>query len=123
MPTASIPALRDCLDREMERLELWPARAPWIRHAVAAHPRDAFAPPRLWAWDGHHYVPVDRGRDEERWAREVYSSPYRAAVTQVTGGVASSSLSCASVVVDMLDSLLLEEGHKVLELGTATARA
>ncbi|MGP3989342.1 protein-L-isoaspartate O-methyltransferase [Streptomyces sp. 3N207] len=38
----------------------------------------------------------------------------------MTGGVASSSLSCCSVVVDMLDSLKLEEGHTVLELGTAT---
>jgi len=41
-------------------------------------------------------------------------------VTQVTGGVPTSSLTCQGVVVDMLDSPLLESGHRVLELGTGT---
>ncbi|MEU2086748.1 methyltransferase domain-containing protein [Streptomyces albus] len=105
---------------EMERCGQWPERSPWIRQAVEALPRHHFAPGRLWVWDGFAYVPLDREKDEQRWAEEVYGGPYDPAVTQVTGGVPSSSLSCCAVVADMLDSLLLEEGHTVLELGTAT---
>jgi protein-L-isoaspartate(D-aspartate) O-methyltransferase len=52
--------------------------------------------------------------------REVYGDPFAAAVTQVRGGLATSSLSCTAVVVDMLDSLLLEPGQRVLELGSGT---
>ncbi|MFC9747910.1 methyltransferase domain-containing protein [Streptomyces niveus] len=79
-------------------------------------------PERVWSWDGYGYVPVDRAVDPERWAAEVYGDPDAAVVTQVTDGLPSSSLSCEAVVVDMLDSLLLEPGHQVLELGTGTGR-
>jgi protein-L-isoaspartate(D-aspartate) O-methyltransferase len=108
------------LAAQMERRGAWPDRSPWIREAVDALPRDEFAPGRLWHWDGHAYAPVDREKDPERWADEVYAGPDEAAVTQVTDGRASSSLSCQAVVVDMLDSLLLEPGQRVLELGTGT---
>lgn len=112
---------RDRLVREMERDGLWPSRAPWIRRAMTETvPREEFAARRLWRWDGHAYVPVERDVEPERWAEEVYGGPYDPAVTQVSDGVATSSLSCPSVVADMLDSLLLEPGHTVLELGTAT---
>jgi len=108
------------LTAAMERRGEWPERSPWIRQAVDAVPRHLFAPDRLWRWDGHAYVPVDRGTDPDRWAAEVYGGPDDPAVTQVTDGRASCSLSCQAVVVDMLDSLLLEPGHRVLELGTGT---
>lgn len=111
---------RDRLAREMERQGLWPGRAPWIRRAMEAAPRHAFAPRGLWRWDGHAYAAVDRDEDEDGWADEVYGGPYDPAIVQVTGGAATSSLSCPSVVADMLDSLLLEPGCSVLELGTAT---
>ncbi|MFI6588502.1 hypothetical protein [Embleya sp. NPDC050493] len=39
-------------------------------------------------------------------------------ITEITDGVPSSSLSRTSIVVDMLDSLDLEPGHRVPELGT-----
>ncbi|MFJ2649162.1 methyltransferase domain-containing protein [Streptomyces sp. NPDC087420] len=87
-----------------------------------AVPRHLFAPDRLWRWDGRVYVPVDRDGDPDGWSAEVYGDPNDAAVTQVTDGLPSSSLSCEAVVVDMLDSLLLEPGHRVLELGTGTGR-
>ncbi|MGW8574027.1 methyltransferase domain-containing protein [Streptomyces niveus] len=106
----------------MEQRGDWPARAPWVRQAVGAAPRDRFVPERVWRWDGCAYVPVDRAVDPERWAAEVYGDPDAAVVTQVTDGLPSSSLSCEAVVVDMLDSLLLEPGHQVLELGTGTGR-
>lgn len=47
----------------------------------------------------------------------MYPGPDASTVTQVTDGLPSSSLSCAAVVVAMLDSLWLEEGQRVLELG------
>ncbi|XHL93366.1 methyltransferase domain-containing protein [Streptomyces niveus] len=106
----------------MEQRGDWPARSPWVRQAVDALARDRFAPELLWFWDGHAYIPVDRAADPDRWAAEVYGDPDAAAVTQVTDGLPSSSLSCEAVVVDMLDSLLLEPGHRVLELGTGTGR-
>ncbi|MDJ0346827.1 protein-L-isoaspartate O-methyltransferase [Streptomyces sp. H10-C2] len=105
---------------DMEQRGQWPERSPWIRLAVGALPRDEFAPDRLWTWDGHAYQPIDRAADSDRWAAEVYAGPDGPAVTQVTDGVATSSLSAQSLVVDMLDSLLLEEGHRVLELGAGT---
>jgi len=111
---------RERLASAMEERGTWPARSPWIRQAVDAVPRHDFAPPRLWHWDGHSYLPIDRDTDTDRWAHEVYGGPDDAAVTQVTDGLASSSLSCQGVVVDMLDSLQLEPGHRVLELGTGT---
>lgn len=111
---------RDRLASDMEQRNAWPQRSPWIRQAVDAVPRHSFAPSRLWHWDGHAYQPIDRGTNPDRWAHEVYASPDDAAVTQVTDGLPSSSLSCQGVVVDMLDSLLLERDHRVLELGTGT---
>jgi protein-L-isoaspartate O-methyltransferase len=50
----------------------------------------------------------------------LYGSPDSAAVTQVTGGLPTSSMSCQAVVVGMLDALCLEREHRVLELGTGT---
>ncbi|MGW2373734.1 protein-L-isoaspartate O-methyltransferase family protein [Kitasatospora sp. NPDC001683] len=85
---------------------------------MAALPRDAFAPDRLWRWDGYSYVPVDRASDPAGWADELYADPDAAAVTQVTDGLPSSSLSGPSVVADMLDSLRLEPGHTVWDIGT-----
>ncbi|OEJ29920.1 protein-L-isoaspartate O-methyltransferase [Streptomyces agglomeratus] len=106
----------------MEQRGAWPARAPWIRQAAGDLPREAFATDQVWYWDGHAYVPVDRSANPDRWAALVYPDPDDATITQITHGVPSSSLSCEAVVADMLDSLLLEEGHQVLELGAGTGR-
>ncbi|MFD4660886.1 protein-L-isoaspartate O-methyltransferase [Kitasatospora sp. NPDC058444] len=106
------------LHAEMERGGAWPADSPWLREAFAALPRDRFAPDRLWRWDGGAYVPLDRADDPDGWADELYSGAHSAAVTQLTGGLPSSSLSAPSVVADMLDSLRLEPGHRVWDIGT-----
>ncbi|MER7707280.1 methyltransferase domain-containing protein [Kitasatospora sp. NPDC097605] len=108
---------RAALDEVMEARGDWPERSPWLREAVAALPRDLFAPDRLWRWDGHAYVPVDRHVDPDGWADELYASQDAAAVTQVSGGLPSSSLSAQGIVVDMLDALLLEPGHRVWDIG------
>ena len=109
---------RQRLADTMEQRGDWPERSPWIRQAVTALPRDGFAPDRLLDWDGHAYQAVDRGTEPDRWAELLYADPDTAAITQVTDGLPTSSLSCQAVVVDMLDSLLLEAGQRVLELGT-----
>ncbi|MFF7249857.1 methyltransferase domain-containing protein [Embleya sp. NPDC008237] len=109
--------------RAMEAMDVhraWPEDAAWVRDAVEALPRQGFAPDRLWDWDGHAYVPVDRGTDPYGWARLVYAGPYDAAITEITHARPSSSLSCTSVVASMLDALDIEPGHHVLELGTGT---
>ncbi|MGW4031213.1 methyltransferase domain-containing protein [Streptomyces sp. NPDC004838] len=111
---------RRLLADAMEERGSWPARSPWIREAVDALPRHRFTPDRLWRWNGDDYVRVDREADPAQWADEVYADPDAAAVTQVIGGRATSSLSSQGVVVDMLDSLRLEPGQRVLELGTGT---
>ncbi|MET8542097.1 protein-L-isoaspartate O-methyltransferase [Kitasatospora sp. NPDC004799] len=109
---------RTRLAAEMERCGAWPADSPWLREAFAALPRDRFAPDRLWRWDGWAYVPLDRAVDPGGWADELYGGVHSAAVTQLTGGLPSSSLSAPSVVADMLDSLRLEPGHRVWDVGT-----
>ncbi|MER6365166.1 methyltransferase domain-containing protein [Kitasatospora sp. NPDC001527] len=108
---------RAALDAAMQARGDWPERSPWLREAVAALPRDRFAPERLWRWDGHAYVPVDRQADPDGWSGELYAGPDAAAVTQVSGGLPSSSLSAQGVVVGMLDSLRLEPGHRVWDVG------
>ncbi|MFE2294301.1 methyltransferase domain-containing protein [Streptomyces sp. NPDC059452] len=106
----------------MDRAGAWPARSPWIRQAAAALPREQFAPQRIWHWNGHDYTPVDHRLDPDRWDAIVYPGPDEPTVTHIIDGVPTSSLSCEAIVADMLDSLLLEEGHRTLELGTGSGR-
>ncbi|MYU21128.1 hypothetical protein GTY84_04575 [Streptomyces sp. SID8352] len=102
----------------MARRGAWPERPAWIREAaVESLPPHRFAPQRVWRWDGHAYVPVDRDTDPASWAGEVNPGPDTATVTD---GLPTSSLPCQAVVADMLDSLLPEPGHRVLELGKGT---
>lgn len=108
------------LAEAMEAGGSWPDRSPWTRQAVHALPRHHFAPDRLWVWDGKAYASVDRRQSPDKWADLVYAGPHAPAITQLTAGRPSSSMSAPSIVVDMLDSLMLEEGHRVLELGTGT---
>ncbi|WP_439681032.1 methyltransferase domain-containing protein [Embleya sp. MST-111070] len=117
---AELAAHRRASAEAMDAHHAWPADTPWLRNACEHLPRHAFAPDRLWDWDGHAYLPVDRAADPDRWARLVYAGPYDAAITEVTDGRPTSSLSCSWVVADMIDFLDLEPGHHVLELGTGT---
>ncbi|MEW1639828.1 methyltransferase domain-containing protein [Streptomyces sp. NPDC093801] len=98
----------------------WPADSEWVRRAILETvPRHQYAPDRLWTWNGRDaYVPVERGSDPDTWAGLVYADPNDSAITQILDDLPSSSLSCVSVVADMLDSLELEPGHRVLEVGT-----
>lgn len=108
------------LNADMDRTGEWPADSPWVHEVMTALPRHLFAPELLYRWDGHTWLPVDRGTDSEAWASLVYGGPGDPAITQITAGMPSSSLSCPGVVADMLDSLEVEPGQRVLELGTGT---
>lgn len=61
-------AERQRLADAMEERGAWFERSEWIRQAVDALSRHRFAPDRLWDWDGHGYVLVDRAADPEGWA-------------------------------------------------------
>ncbi|MFE6775480.1 methyltransferase domain-containing protein [Streptomyces sp. NPDC057702] len=108
------------LDAALASAGAWPTRSPWVREAVRALPRHAFAPDRVWVWNGTDYRPVDRATAPDAWADAVYAGAHDATVTQLADGRATSSLSGTSIVADMLDSLRVERGHRVLELGTGT---
>ncbi|MET9931728.1 MULTISPECIES: protein-L-isoaspartate O-methyltransferase [unclassified Streptomyces] len=112
---------RSRLDAAMQSRGLWPEEdSAWVRGAMAAFPRHRFAPDVVWEWDGRRWVAVDREREPGRWAELVYPEPQDSTVTQITDGLPTSSLSCTQVVADMLDSLMLEPGQSVVELGTGS---
>lgn len=119
MPHTRLDERRRALSEAMDA-QGWPADSEWVRRAILdTVPRHHYAPDRLWTWNGRNaYDPVDLGRDPDTWADLVYAGPNDSAITQILDGLPSSSLSCVSVVVDMLDSLELEPGHRVLEVGT-----
>ncbi|TDC77497.1 rRNA adenine N-6-methyltransferase family protein [Streptomyces hainanensis] len=118
--TTSLDDRRQRHDHAMQQAFAWPAGAPWIRAAIAATSRDQYTPDRIWTLEGDQFVPIDRGRDPERWASLVYASPETSTITQVADSVTTSNLIATAVVADMLDHLDLEPGHRVLELGTGT---
>ncbi|MFE1209776.1 rRNA adenine N-6-methyltransferase family protein [Streptomyces albidoflavus] len=103
-------------------------RTPAWRQAVESVPREAFLHPGV-------FLPAPRGRwrplladrtDEAVWARLAYSD--QSLVTQLDGwltpepvpGVPTSSSTEPALVLRMLESLEVEEGQEVLEIGTGT---
>ncbi|QIZ34671.1 methyltransferase domain-containing protein [Saccharopolyspora sp. ASAGF58] len=92
-------------------------------------PRDRFIPPEVWVDDPvtGGFVSVSRKTDGARW-RELVEAD-EPIITQVDDGKTrpgavgfqpSSSCSKPSLVADMLDALQVEDGHRVLEIGTGT---
>ncbi|MCK2240040.1 MULTISPECIES: methyltransferase domain-containing protein [unclassified Crossiella] len=90
--------------------------------------RAEFVPAHCWAntLDGAT-EPLDREEDPARWEAAVYSD--QPIVTQLddgattwpeTSGNATSSASQPSLVLEMLDSLDIQDGDRVLEIGTGT---
>lgn len=105
---------------------------PWLRDAFETVPREHFAPDRLW-WprpgeDGL-YALIDRSKTPKRWLKAVYllRTPL---ITQIddgaiapdapANGAFTSSISCITVVIEMLRHLTPDPGDKVLEIGTGT---
>ncbi|MFI6002794.1 protein-L-isoaspartate(D-aspartate) O-methyltransferase [Streptomyces sp. NPDC051366] len=95
-----------------------------------AVPRDVFVPDRIWPGiaDGTRQNPVvDRTQDPDAWLRAVYSDV--PLTTQWDDGshsgdglgkTPSSSSSQPHMVFSMLADLDVQDGHRVLEIGTGT---
>ncbi|MGH3587789.1 MAG: hypothetical protein ACRDQ0_15855, partial [Pseudonocardia sp.] len=100
-----------------------PDPADTWRRALRAVPRHAFVPARAWTDNG----PIDRAARPTEWWDTVYSDvpiitqADDGATDPTTGkGTATSSLSALSGVLYNLGALDLDEGHRVLEIGTGT---
>ncbi|MBB5120230.1 hypothetical protein AF335_17365 [Streptomyces eurocidicus] len=122
--TEELPAVRAMLTAiAAENGEL---PEPWAA-AMAAVRRHEFLPQVLWRWDGDHYVPIDAGKQPDRWRAAAYAPT--SVVTQVNDGrpveagtevFPSSSASAPAVVARMLGTLDPGPGQRVLEIGTGT---
>ncbi|MFI9311620.1 methyltransferase domain-containing protein [Streptomyces triculaminicus] len=104
----------------------------WLRSAFLAVPREHFVPERVW-WprpgpDGL-YPLIDRRTAPARWLKSVYllRTPL---ITQIDDGEAgpdgpasgafTSSISCITVIIELLRHLAPAPGDRVLEIGTGT---
>lgn len=95
------------------------------RPAFTATPRELFIPDRaLCVHNGRAKTLIDRSTDPDTWRRAVYSND--ALITQFDDGTpdgegdATSSSSMPSVMLVMLNHLDVQDGHRVLEIGTGT---
>lgn len=125
----TVPERRALADRLQEAGVL---KTPQWRAAVEAVPRELFLNPGV-------FLPVDGGRwrpstpvgaDPAEWTRVAYSD--QSLITQLDGhltadqtsdlvtGVPTSSSTTPVTVVDMIEQLDLEDGHRVLEIATGT---
>ncbi|MFC8124456.1 protein-L-isoaspartate O-methyltransferase [Streptomyces sp. NPDC057302] len=106
--------------------------SPWLRPAFHAVDREAFAPARFWSQttdaDGLHQV-IDRDQDEDAWRRAVWDNHHSLVVQMDDGrtpmdgpakGDYSSSISAPDIVFRKLNALGLEQGQRVLHIGTAS---
>ncbi|MEU6480581.1 ATP-grasp peptide maturase system methyltransferase [Streptomyces sp. NPDC047017] len=105
---------------------------PWLRAAVEAVPRDLFLHPGVFLPEGGgKWRPVTAvGSDPDEWVRLAHSN--QTLTTQLDGhvtadrvsepvtGVPTSSSTIPTTVVDMIEKLGIEDGHRVLEIGTGT---
>lgn len=102
----------------VERLDTHDA----IRAAFAAHPRHLFVPDMVWP--DATGLPLYRAADPDRWARLVYGTG--PVTTQANDGGSgprnepSSSSTAPQVMADMIAAAGVEEGMRVLEIGTGT---
>ncbi|WP_236240304.1 ATP-grasp peptide maturase system methyltransferase [Streptomyces sp. CC228A] len=104
---------------------------PWLRAAVESVPREQFLNPGVFLDEGRAWRPITpRGTTREEWLRLAYSA--ETLTTQLDGhltadqcggpvtGVPTSSSTDPTTVAGMIESLDLDAGHRVLEIGTGT---
>jgi protein-L-isoaspartate O-methyltransferase len=103
------------------------AMTPDWMDAFLAVPRSAFLPDVMWPYDMDTgtSVEIERRKEPARW--QDYADANVPIVTQWDdgasagmGSLCTSSASMPSVVFRMLAALDLEDGHRVLEIGTGT---
>ncbi|MCS0601069.1 ATP-grasp peptide maturase system methyltransferase [Streptomyces sp. LP11] len=107
-------------------------KSPWLRASVEAIPRDTFLHPGVFLPEaGGKWRPVTAvGTEPAEWAMLAHTD--QTLTTQLDGhltadqvsepvtGVPTSSSTTPTTVVDMIEKLDIEDGHKVLEIGTGT---
>ncbi|MFB6558488.1 ATP-grasp peptide maturase system methyltransferase [Streptomyces sp. NPDC056400] len=106
-------------------------RTPAWRAAVEAVPRELFLNPGVFLPEGTRWRPVTAvGSDPAEWVRIAYTVD--TLTTQLDGhltadqvgesvpGLPTSSSTTPALVISMIESLEVEEGHQVLEIGTGT---
>lgn len=116
-------AIRDLLGAVNKDMDA-PMRPEWERAAWAV-PRSVFVPERVCR--GDELEPCDRTAAPVAWLRAVYANG--SVVTQINDGKdpedgdrwASSSASAPSIMFRMLHMLDVQDGRKVLEIGTERA--
>jgi len=99
-----------------------PVPVEWER-ALRAVPRHLFLPDRLWLRDGDGgYALCDRAREPGRWRDAAYTDAPLVTQLATEGGlqVPTSSASAPSTVLRMLEQAEIEDGMRVLEIGTGT---
>ncbi|WP_329135785.1 ATP-grasp peptide maturase system methyltransferase [Streptomyces sp. NBC_01476] len=105
--------------------------SPWLCSAVEAVPRELFLHPGVFLDEGSTWRPVTAAdTDPAEWLKTAYR--YDTLTTQLDGhltadqasdpvqGVPTSSSTAPATVVGMIESLGLQAGHRVLEIGTGT---
>ncbi|WP_446038415.1 ATP-grasp peptide maturase system methyltransferase [Streptomyces sp. SID1121] len=105
--------------------------SPSLRDAVEAVPRELFLHPGVFLDEGTVWRPVTAAvTDPAEWLKIAYS--YDTLTTQLDGhltadrttgpvaGVPTSSSTTPATVVSMIESLGLDAGNRVLEIGTGT---
>lgn len=107
-------------------------RTPAWRKAVEAIPRELFLNPGVFlpARDGLWQPVTAAGTDPAEWAEIAYSD--KSLVTQLdnhrtadlapgpVSGIPTSSSTDPGLVLEMIEELEVEDGHRVLEIGTGT---
>ncbi|MFQ6143914.1 ATP-grasp peptide maturase system methyltransferase [Streptomyces seoulensis] len=107
-----------------------PVDDPAWRTALETVPRELFVDKGLFQFDGHRWTPVhqdvtDPGtwlelvHQDTTWVTQVGGTGAADATGPVTGHPTSSS-TLPSLIVRMFDVAGIEEGHRVLEIGTGT---
>lgn len=108
----------------MDSLIATGALPPGWQPSFEAVPRHWFLPDQVWRHDQAGHTPIHRAEDPEAWWTLAYSD--LPVVTQLDDGaecgpgVATCSSSMPSVMARMLAALGVDDGSRVLEIGTGT---
>ncbi|MFD4377101.1 ATP-grasp peptide maturase system methyltransferase [Streptomyces sp. NPDC058486] len=106
-------------------------KTPEWRAAVESVPRELFLNPGVFLPEGARWRPVTAvGTDPEEWVRTAYSLDTLTTqldghltadqVSEPVAGLPTSSSTMPALVIGMIESLDVEDGHQVLEIGTGT---